>query len=698
MISKEHLEKTYDLIPLDEVEFKLDETKTTGYDLQVEDNYTFFTSDGIAVDDCMAIYIPITIQSEKDIREKLFIDKNLINPADLSASLEANQDIILGIWWATNNKGKDGQLSTSQQLFNNCFPDGRTITETINKKGLKRLVYELIEDYDPQIIMNTLDAVKELGFKYSTEVGFTLSIDELYDKDLQTIANQLKGDKEADMDLIYSDQVADLIHKTDYSIFIKSGARGDLDQVKQLVFSRGYVADSSGSVRNKLIKNNLVTGLTPEEFFDSSWGSRKGLIDTALSTAKSGYLGRQLVYAGSSSTLDVKHDCGTKEYLKLKILSLKHAQSLKLRYFLNDQNKLELIKHQLKELVGKTIKLRSPIYCMNKKFCKYCYGDLYKILHSDAAGIIAATSLQEISTQLVLRTFHLSLQKSTKILDVNGQTYPISEVYDIIKSGKSFYTFSCSSSGQIEVSKVIDAHKDRWENKMIRVTLDTEKIVESTIDHKYIMRNGLNKRADELQVGNLLMPVCISDGVQYKIVKIETIILDEKEEFYDLTVDSDYHNFALGSGIFIHNSGVASKIDKTKQALTGVENTDIISDLSSLSKIYHNPRSLGDLITCVEDHVMQQFKIFSDNKNLLSVHYEVITAAMMWVDDDLWRLCKNRKQKTFKWLSILQVPGKHSWLLGVAFQHIKDRLLQGLVSTKAQEENLLTNFLTLKGK
>jgi len=365
--------------------------------------------------DAMALYFPITKESREDVREKVGIWNNLISQTDTTLVPRPSQDIILGIFASTkdnskrtrNIKGVD--LPVGKYLFNKCLPEDYPIIDyVVDKKALIAILNDIVLRYSPEVSIKILDNIKSLGFANSTIVGYTLSVDDLYSEELEKISQDLVEDVELDMKTMSSTKVMQQLKQFKFADYIDSGARGSWDQMKQLVLSRGYVSDANGKIRPDLIRSSLVKGLGQKEFFNSCWGARKGLLDTALSTGISGYLTRQLIYSCITSELDdTLDDCGSTDYVELFVKDEKMAKSLLWRYYLNDDNILTKITVD-HDIVGKTIKLRSPIYCKSKKICKKCYGDLHRILHSNMVGIMAVQSVGEVSVQLVLRTFHSS--------------------------------------------------------------------------------------------------------------------------------------------------------------------------------------------------------------------------------------------------------------------------------------------------
>lgn len=381
--------------------------------------------------DTMAVYIPLNEKSEMEIRNKIHIKNNLLSPANLSSVPEPNQDVILGIYMATKNEEEEkeefkGELVTkSRKMFNECLPEKYPlINKVVTKSELKRIFNDLALRFPYKVAMESFDKIKTLGFYLSTIHGYTLGLDDLYSKKLNKLNKKLTGEIEKDIATIKnSEDVNNELKSLRINDYIESGARGSWDQAKQLVYSRGYVADANNNVRDYLIRSNLTKGLSPREFFESSWGSRKGLLDTALSTGDSGYLTRQLIYSTIFSELDEElEDCTTNDYLNMNFTiknsdgtinqkkSLDFVKLFLWRYYLDEETKtLKMISSKnFKDLVGKTVKIRSPIYCKSEKICKKCYGNLYKILHSNQIGVIGTQSVSERITQLVLRTFHIS--------------------------------------------------------------------------------------------------------------------------------------------------------------------------------------------------------------------------------------------------------------------------------------------------
>jgi len=500
--------------------------------------------------DAMAIYFPATEAGIKDAKEKLGIWNNLVSPTDISIVPRPDLDIILGIYALSSNDSKDNlkeikgkKLPFGKYLINQCFPeDYRLIDEPLKDKELMNLLNDVALHYSPDVVMETLDKIKSLGFTHATLKGYTLGIDDLYSDVLDGISADLTGNVQEDIAKMNSDEVMVKLREFPFAEFVDSGARGNWDQVRQIVLARGYVSDISGKIRPNLIRSSLIKGLNQEEFFNSCYGSRKGLLDTALSTGDSGYLTRKLIYSTISMELGTDDDCGTDDYLEVKVDDEAMARTLWWRYRIAEDNHIEKITSKnYKSIVGTTVKLRSPIYCQDRKLCKKCYGDLYKILHSDQVGIIATQAVGERTTQLVLRTFHLG---------------------------------------------------------------------------------GVAQAASGTQT-------------------------DDQE--------------------------------------------DIISGIGMANTIFHKPGSLDningpfDLVKCI-------YEIFNPYKGIHLIHYEIIVSCMMFAGKTPWRLHELRKETPYTWTSILQIPSKNSWLIGLAFSNLKQKLLDGLVNSRTDEPSAISDL------
>lgn len=372
--------------------------------------------------DQMAVYVPISEGAKQEIIDKFLITKNFTNPSNNSLTTIPSQDIVFGIYMLTLNRFpnlqkkvefKGEKINEGIKIFNSCLPkDFPLVKIVVGKKQLVIILNKIKEKYSFEIVAKTLDNIKRIGFKYSTLYGATMSLR----------LSRVEGSKEL-QDLLYEgedisaqlrrvsskDTERFLEEHFNYADMIESGARGSWDQVRQIVLTRGFISNFKGHIIPHPIRHSFLNGLTTKEFFDSTYGSRKGLLDVALNTGTSGYLSRKLIFCCVNIVLDpTVDDCGTEDFLNVFVTDKKKARML-IGKWIKSNKQLKLITEEnYSTFEGKTIQVRSPIFCKNDKLCCKCYGELYKSINSRFVGVIAAQALGESNTQLILRTFHTS--------------------------------------------------------------------------------------------------------------------------------------------------------------------------------------------------------------------------------------------------------------------------------------------------
>jgi len=356
--------------------------------------------------DQMAVYIPVTEEAKQEVRDKMFVTKNLSSPANELLTTTPSQDIVLGIYYLT-------ETVEGQEIFNSNLPeDYKKVNNVVNEKLLMTILNDIKDNYPEEITAQVLDNVKKIGFKYATLVGCTMSLEDCYFPEAAVLRDSLyEGDttREQLMAAASNHVIEELRENFKYSYLIDSGVRGSWDQVKQLILTRGFISNFDGEILPLPIKHSLIEGLTEEEFFYSTYGCRKGLLDVALNTGTSGYLSRKLIFTCANLQIDLElDDCGTTDYLDVEVNTPRKAEMLVNRYMKEGDSLVLITKETCMDLLNKTIELRSPILCKSPMLCHKCYGDLHKRLNSRFVGIIAAQTLGERSTQLVLRTFHTS--------------------------------------------------------------------------------------------------------------------------------------------------------------------------------------------------------------------------------------------------------------------------------------------------
>ncbi len=338
-------------------------------------------------------------------------------------------------------------------------PKPKFTNKTIDKKELKKLMAWAFSNYGTGRASYLADKLKDLGFHYATQAGLSLSVEDLrvpptkrellkrtneeinltqqkYERGEITTVERFQKviDTWNNASEELKDEVIKYFKDTDplNTIYIMafSGARGNISQVRQLVGMRGLMADPQGQIIDLPIKSNFREGLTVTEYIISSYGARKGLVDTALRTADSGYLTRRLVDVAQDIIIR-EIDCDTDRGILLKDMVSNNQTLIPLQNrllgrvlfeTLHSPDSANVIAHINQDLdhntaefivkAGiKSVIVRSPLTCeSSRSVCQFCYG--WNLAHGslvdlgEAVGIIAAQSIGEPGTQLTMRTFH----------------------------------------------------------------------------------------------------------------------------------------------------------------------------------------------------------------------------------------------------------------------------------------------------
>jgi DNA-directed RNA polymerase subunit beta' len=333
------------------------------------------------------------------------------------------------------------------------------VNQSMKKRDTTRLIDALVQTYGATTISLVLDAFKDLGFKYATQAGITISKNDVvippskqsildkYDKlvgditdqyDMGLITQEERHEAVVEKWNAATDEVAEaMIENLDTlnPIFMmaNSGARGSFKQIRQLAGMRGLMANPKGEIIERPIKSNFMEGLSVLEYFISTHGARKGLADTALRTADSGYLTRRLVDVAQDVIIR-EVDCGTDEYIEMDVwndggepnenlVGRTAAQPITTkRGRMLAEGGEEIGRQELADIVEAfaddrekgvkvTVPVRSVLKCKAPSgVCQACYaramatGQTAQI--GDAVGIVAAQSIGEPGTQLTMRTFH----------------------------------------------------------------------------------------------------------------------------------------------------------------------------------------------------------------------------------------------------------------------------------------------------
>ncbi len=471
--------------------------------------------------DQMAVHVPLSYEAQLEASIMMLSSHNILSPQNGNPIIVPNQEVVLGIYYLTKDKRGDkgeGKMFSSPEelliayesgvvgmhanvkvryknkiiettagriIFNSIIPEGivfntimpegngstepiEYINEPLKKRRLIEIIGAIYKQVGNQKTALFLDKLKELGFKYATEGGLSINIDDIEVpstkkkiiddalKRVEKIENaKLEGliseneryNKVIDIwthvrDVVKNDLMENLrVSKDGFNslyMMVESGARGSVDQVSQLAGMRGLMQKPQKSLTGQageIIENPIIAnfkeGLSILEYFISTHGARKGLADTALKTADAGYLTRRLVDVAQDVIIN-EEDCGTIRGVLTE--ALKEGEDVKESLeerILGRVTVSDVIDPLTKKVIAKAgeeiteekaaliaespitaVEIRSVLTCESRRgVCAKCYGRNLatgKIVEiGEAVGIIAAQSIGEPGTQLTLRTFHI---------------------------------------------------------------------------------------------------------------------------------------------------------------------------------------------------------------------------------------------------------------------------------------------------
>jgi DNA-directed RNA polymerase subunit beta' len=460
--------------------------------------------------DQMAVHVPLSVEAQVEARVLMMSTNNILSPANGKPIINPSQDVVLGLYWMTRIKpaakgtgkifasvqealyafetgivdlqaackvkikGKVEETSVGRAILSDAVPKEvpfGTLNQTMSKKSIANLIDTTFRLAGAKATCILADQIMQLGFKYSTVAGLSISVDDMiipaskekmiFDAERQVEEIQKQYDEGLITDGERYNKVVDIWAQTSDKlakemmgqiekqkfvvdgvesigpsfnpiyIMADSGARGSFNQLRQLGAMRGLMAKPSGEIIETPITANFREGLTVLQYFISTHGARKGLADTALKTANSGYLTRRLVDVAQDAVVS-ELDCGTKD--GIEITPLYEAGEIILgigdrilgrtvigdvvdpsttKVIVKDNNEIDenLVK-KIEDAGIEKVLIRSGLTCEARRgVCVKCYGrDLARgatVNLGETVGIIAAQSIGEPGTQLTMRTFHL---------------------------------------------------------------------------------------------------------------------------------------------------------------------------------------------------------------------------------------------------------------------------------------------------
>jgi DNA-directed RNA polymerase subunit beta' len=450
--------------------------------------------------DQMAIHVPLSAEAQAEARVLMLSANNILSPASGRPIVTPTQDMVIGGFYLTEHvegaKGEgrvfrhlweavraydEGTLelhatiklrpphtaphetTLGRALFQEALPADYAdrfgyVHATVKKREMGVIVERLSDNYPTAEVAASLDRIKNLCYKYASQSGLTVSIDDVrtpkikrqlldgYEAQADKVENQFRrgiitdGERRQQEVRIWTDATAEVQAAMEaefkaqrfnpIDMMVGSGARGNMTQMRQIAGMRGLVANPRGDMIPRPIKSNFREGLETLEYFIATPGARKGLVDTALRTADSGYLTRRLVDVAQELIIR-EEDCGTtlgvwinnvqpdaanrRTYLETKLfgrallndVTLSDGRILSRNTIVGDD---ELVLLRDDPAIDR-VRVRSVLTCdAELGICAMCYGRSLatgkEIELGEAVGVIAAQSIGEPGTQLTMRTFH----------------------------------------------------------------------------------------------------------------------------------------------------------------------------------------------------------------------------------------------------------------------------------------------------
>ena len=576
--------------------------------------------------DQMAVHLPLSAEAQAEARILMLSSNNILSPANGRPITSPTQDMVLGLYYMTMEreaelgegrafgsiaeaimahdqhsvslqakvkirvKGETLETTIGRALFNEALPDDFPFVDhDVTKKALGAIVDKLAEFYPKVTVAQTLDALKSLGFHWATRAGVTIGIEDVvtpprkreildgYETQADKVQSQYeKGlitDDERRQELIeiWTKATAEVGKEMEENfprlnpvwMMVFSGARGNMMQIRQIAGMRGLVANPKGEIIPRPIKSNFREGLSVLEYFISTHGARKGLADTALRTADSGYLTRRLCDVAQDVIIR-EEDCGTDRGLALPIAIRQQAGNLVKHDHVETSVYGRTLAEDIEvngEVLAKAgsdlgdrvidalvaagvdeVKIRSVLTCDSKVGqCAACYGRSLaagqRVAVGEAVGIIAAQSIGEPGTQLTMRTFHTGgvagddithgLPRIVELFEARTPkgVAPIAEAAGVVsfrEDAKGKKIIVTPDDGGEEVAYPITRRQKLLVEEGTRVEVG-QKMVVGAIDPKQVLRI-LGPRATQVHLVNEIQSVYRSQGVGIHDKHIEVIV------------------------------------------------------------------------------------------------------------------------------------------------------------------------------
>jgi len=576
----------------------------------------------------------------------------MIENEDIYQKLRDGQKISSKISYShktkTNNKSK--RLSLGRIWLNTLLPeDFKLIDEAIDNQKLEVLIKQIFDKYGPEKTSKIISKLQQEAFKLATIVPNSFNINGLIiPKELEEKKEKLKQNKDK---LTFkeftkaADEIADEFVKyiKDQGYTLDNILNGKLksstlNDWKTVMIAKGYTVDMEGEIYGP-IPHGSSDGYTGEEYYKAAAEGRRGFYFKTESVRTPGYLARKVITASANIKLD-KKDCNSKKYLELKINKI-NCKLISGRFYI-EKGELVEVKDGT-SLIGKTIKLRSPLYCKSKVgICEICYGQLAKKLNSKNIGILAGGAINFIVVNNMMKFRHQTSQ--VEMVQI-----------DFIKS------FQNSKFNMKDLNLLLDVQK----NKIIakhdcRIVIDKQEYSDTTLmnlNDKFIIPGlfDINFSKGDKQT-SLTLPL------NFKVDLFKPKNIDIKGKLITL-------NYEEGETII------------KKDFYIKDEDPAIVNRLfEGQLKFIKDPQILLNLI-------------IDELPTADIIHLELVVSNMFRNEDDPTVPCRLTNYKNPVIIGQKKLPFVGSWLNALAFENINKAVEVGLVNNKDAELNPLEKIM-----
>ncbi|MBI3332519.1 MAG: DNA-directed RNA polymerase subunit beta' [Candidatus Omnitrophica bacterium] len=656
--------------------------------------------------DQMAVHIPLSIEAQMESRLLMLATNNIFSPANGQPIVSPTQDIVLGCHYLTRDlpdaKGagrlfgsrgealvayEDGEAALHAKvklreagqviettigriLLNELLPQGMAfVNQIMDKNTLSDVIIQVYKRYGHSRTIQLLDELKKLGFEMATRGGLSISIDNLQiPKEKEQIIREARAEvsevedqyqkglitdgerynKVIDIWTRATDKVSDLIFKemdpfNPVYMMADSGARGSKQQIRQLSGMRGLMAKPSGEIIESPITANFREGLTVLEYFISTHGARKGLADTALKTADSGYLTRRLVDVAQDVSI-MEEDCGTLNGILIGAIIEGDEVVVPLGERIVGRVALDNIAdvitdtiiveagHEITEEVAlrieqtgiEKIRIRSVLTCEARRgVCARCYGRNLAtgrmVELGEAVGIIAAQSIGEPGTQLTMRTFHIggTAFRVVEVSNFKAKNKGILKFHNIraVQKGKEYIVLN--RNGQISINDESGRELERYTvpSGSILKHAEGEKVAKDEIFVRWDPYTVpiLTESAGKVRHEDLKEGVTIRTDIDQATGLPDRIVIEHKGEFHPQLVLEDSKGDVLaiypipaGAHVVVKDGqkvGAGDLLAKTPRVLTKTK--DITGGLPRVAELFEARRPKDPAIISEIDGVVE---------------------------------------------------------------------------------------------